>query len=369
MTRPATTYWDYIQVEKLLALQGGLDRDESGLANDEVLFITVHQIFELWFKLIYRELRSARDLFQAAFVEEQQLSGAAHSLERIATIFKVSTHHWEVMETLTTREYLAFRDKLMGASGFQSAQLRQIEILFGLDEKERIALGLEGSYLEALKAADGSPSPAHARVSAALADKPTLKDAIDAWLYRTPIDGVGPGDKTAQSSLDRFAQAFLSAHGKAADRSASRAIELAASDADRDRLRQRYAAEKESVRAFLNPAASEGGARLQRVRCAMIFIETYRELALLAWPRALLDRLVEVEQLFVVFRQRHARMVERIIGRRTGTGGSAGVDYLDSTALKYRVFRDLWAIRTLQIPRDLAPALANPSFYGFRSGT
>ena len=178
MSRPATTYWDYIQVENLLALQGGLDGKESALANDEVLFITVHQIYELWFKLIYRELRSARDLFQAPFVEEQQLSGAVHSLERISTIFKLSTQHWEVMETLSTREYLAFRDKLMGASGFQSAQLRQIEILFGLDEKERVALGLEGSYLEALKAADRSPSKAHSRVLEALADKPTLKDAI-----------------------------------------------------------------------------------------------------------------------------------------------------------------------------------------------
>ena len=58
MARPATTYWDYIQVERLLELQGGLDHDERGLANDEVLFITVHQVFELWFKLIHRELRS-----------------------------------------------------------------------------------------------------------------------------------------------------------------------------------------------------------------------------------------------------------------------------------------------------------------------
>src|SRR5687768_4958960 len=206
MARPATTYWDYIQVERLLALQGGLDQDETGLANDEVLFITVHQVFELWFKLIHRELRSARDLFQVPFVQEQELSGAVHSLERIATIFRVSTHHWEVMETLRTREYLAFRDKLMGASGFQSAQLRQIEILLGLDEKDRIGLGNEGSYMEALKAHDGSPSLAHARVSAALADKPSLKEAIDAWLYRTPIDGVGPNDPRAQARLDDFAR-------------------------------------------------------------------------------------------------------------------------------------------------------------------
>src|SRR5687767_10165424 len=241
MTRPATTYWDYIQVEELLALQGGLDHDESRLGNDEVLFITVHQIFELWFKLIHRELRSTRDLFQAPFVEEQQLSGAVHSLERIGAIFQMATKHWEVMETLGTREYLSFRDKLMGASGFQSAQLRQIEILLGLDEKERVALGLEGSYMEALKAADGSPSPAHARVSAALADKPNLKEAIDAWLFRTPIDGVGPADPDAQAHLERFAARFLEAHGHAVERSAARALEIASGEADRERLRRRYA--------------------------------------------------------------------------------------------------------------------------------
>ena len=58
-------------------------------------------------------------------------------------------------------------------------------------------------------------------------------------------------------------------------------------------------------------------------------------------------------------------MVERVIGRRTGTGGSAGVDYLDQTGLRYRVFRDLWAIRTLQIRRAAAPPLRNPRYYDF----
>ena len=92
---------------------------------------------------------------------EQELSGAVRSnLDRIGEILRVATQHFEVMETLTTREYLDFRDKLMGASGFQSAQLRQIEILFGLDDSERIPLGLEGSYVDALRAGDGSPSSA-----------------------------------------------------------------------------------------------------------------------------------------------------------------------------------------------------------------
>jgi tryptophan 2,3-dioxygenase len=367
-TARPTNYWDYIRVEDLLALQGGIEKDDARLANDEVLFITVHQVFELWFKLVLREMRSARDLFTHDPVAEQELSGAVKSLKRIATLLRMCAHHWEVMETLSTREYLAFRDKLMGASGFQSAQLRQIEILFGLDDKQRIPLGLEGDYKQALRSFGGGPSPALARVERQLADMPTLKDAIDAWLFRTPIDGQGPTAPRAKAELDRFVESFLGSHARCVDAARDRALALDFGTGDRERLRERYEGEKRATRAFLEPAAKDGGERTRRIRCAMIFIETYRELPLLAWPREVLDALVEVEQLFVVFRQRHARMVERIIGRRTGTGGSAGVDYLDQTALTYRIFRDLWAVRTLQIPRSAAPKLEHAEFYGFKSG-
>src|SRR5688572_27994521 len=190
MTQPRlTTYWDYIKVAELLALQGGLEQDDRELANDEVVFIVVHQVYELWFKLVLRELRTARDLFCAGRVAEQELSGAVRSLQRIVAVLRLAVQHFEVMETLTTREYLAFRDKLMGASGFQSAQLRQIEILMGLDDASRIPLGIEGDYMDALRSRDGSPSSAQRRVLAQKDDTPSLKDAIENWLYRAPIDG------------------------------------------------------------------------------------------------------------------------------------------------------------------------------------
>ena len=70
----------------------------------------------------------------------------------------------------------------------------------------------------------------------------------------------------------------------------------------------------------------------------------------------------------IVFRQRHARMVERVIGRRVGTGGSDGVAYLDQTALQYRVFKELWATRTLLLRPELVPEPRNADFYGFRAG-
>jgi len=366
MSEKPVTYWDYIRVEELLSLQGGIEGDQE-TSNDEVMFITVHQVFELWFKLILGELRSARDLFTRDPVAEQELSGAVRSLGRVSTLLDMAAQHFTVMETLTTRDYLAFRDKLMGASGFQSAQLRQIEILFGLAEEDRISLGSEGGYLEALRAPGGGTSPALERVERSLADLPSLKGAIHAWLYRTPIDGSGPADADSAEHIDGFVERFLDAHGRAVDATRARGVALVP-EADRAKLTARYDREKDYVRAFLQPGEGEQARRVQRVRCAMVFIETYRELPLLAWPREVLESLVQVEQRFVIFRQRHARMVERVIGKRVGTGGSAGVDYLDETALKYRIFRDLWTVRTLQLPRNLAPELERPEFYGFRAG-
>jgi len=369
--KPAT-YWDYIRVEDLLALQDGIERDESKLVNDEVLFITVHQVFELWFKLILREVRAARDLFLPERVAEQELSGAVRSLKRTGTILRVANIHWDVIETMPTREFLAFRTKLLPASGFQSAQLRQIEILMGLPEGERISLGPAGAsgsgYQAALRGPGGTDSPALERVRRALADVPSLRDAIDAWLWRTPIDGCEATHPQAEARLTAFLERFLAAHASEIDLNADHAMAIADDDKSRVELRRRYETEKDMVRAFFTPSEVEGGARRRRIRAAMLFIETYRELPLLAWPRELLEAIVELEQRFVIFRQRHARMVERIIGRRTGTGGSSGVDYLDSTALKYRVFRDLWAIRTLQVRRAAAPELENAGFYDFRNG-
>src|SRR5262249_2043594 len=120
--------------------------------------------------------------------------------------------------------------------------------------------------------------------------------------------------------------------------------------------------------AFLRPDEAHGGARRARIRAAALFILQNPELPLLAWPREVVSGLVELEQSFLVFRQRHARMVERVIGRRVGTGGRTGVDYLDQTALGPRVFADLWALRTFMIQPRANPTPDESEFYGFRNG-
>jgi len=356
-------YWEYIRVEELLRLQGGTKGDESGMSNDEVVFIVVHQIYELWFKLVIRELESARDLFHQSPVPDMALAQATRSFRRVSTILDQAVPHFEVMETLTTRDYLGFRDSLIGASGFQSAQLREIEILLGLDDAQRIPLGVEGSYRSALRAMDGGSSPALERVERRTANGPSVKDVVYAWLERTPVGAGG---------VDAFLAQMIEGHASEMEkRLAIVAERMKLPEAELAVWRARYERESQNTERFLRAeddeaASPEERARRRRIRAALVFLESYRELPRLAWPREAIDAIVELEQKFVIFRQRHARMVERVIGRRTGTGGSAGVDYLDQTALRYRIFGDVWAVRTLLLRKGAIPELDNADDYRFR---
>jgi tryptophan 2,3-dioxygenase len=368
-TRP-TPYWDYIRLEPLLSLQSGAGSSEADLSNDEVMFIVVHQIDELWFKLVLREMAAVRDLFARSPVPEQALASAVRGVRRMETIVRQLAGHFELMETMTTRDYLAFRDKLAAASGFQSGQMREIEILMGLVDTERVHLGRPGTYLAALKEPDGSDSLALRRVQARLADAPTLRDAVLEWLYRTPIQGSTPSSPADVGRVRAFIESYLSRHAGAVERGLELAAAQSLPEADLKQRRERARGELAYARSYLlaEDAPIDQRDRLARIRAAVVFIECYRELPLLAWPREVLDGLTSFEQAFVIFRQRHARMVERMIGRRMGTGGSTGVDYLDSTAIKYRVFQELWAVRTILVSARELPALEQPEFYGFSSG-
>ncbi len=366
----STVYWDYIKIEEILALQAGIAESDAELSNDEVMFITVHQIDELWFKLAIRELVHVRDLFAQEKVREQSLANAVRGIRRTALLFEMVTGHFALMETMTTRDYLGFRDKLSPASGFQSAQLREIEIVLGLRIEQRLPLGHDHDYLRALRYPDGRESPASRRVEARLSDRPTLHEALGEWLYRTPIQGSTPEQPDDEAQVSAFLERYLAAQAGELHAARDMAIAAAPGGADRERLEARYRQEEANARAFLlaDEATPELRRRWSRIRAALLFIESYRELPLLAWPREVLDGMVELEQAFVIFRQRHARMVERVVGRRTGTGGSAGVDYLDQTALRYRIFGDLWAVRTLLIQRSALPPLERPEVYRFRAG-
>ena len=158
----------------------------------------------------------------------------------------------------------------------------------------------------------------------------SLRSALHGWLYRTPINGSQPGDPNDEEAVDnflaRYAEAIRVQHHEQSERLISTSLEK------RKEVTEKFEKLTESRAAYLHAEDIDTDKRrTKRIRAALIFIESYRDLPLLAWPRLLIDAIVEVESQMVMLRYRYARAVERIIGRRVGTGGSSGVNYLDKT--------------------------------------
>ncbi|TNE86442.1 MAG: tryptophan 2,3-dioxygenase [Deltaproteobacteria bacterium] len=360
------SYWDYLKLDQLLDLQSGLDETEDGLLPDELHFIIVHQVYELWFKLVIRSIRLARDELAKPTVAEEVIPRVAHHLRRVSRILSLCVDQFDVMETLTPQDFLAFRDKLVPSSGFQSFQMREMEILLGLDESQRILYGKVDplEHIREMGRETNAGRLAWKRIVQARSELSVL-EALNEWLYRTPIQGSQPDDANDEQVVTDFLEAYLDAADKSHDAGLERLV-AALGEEKRETLQVRVDATRTHARRFLFAEDIDEGERprIRRIRAAVLFIESYRELPLLAWPRLLLDLIVQMEQQLLLFRNRHARMVERIIGRRPGTGGSEGVGYLDKT-LSYRVFVDLWAIRTALLPKSALPPLENPKLYGF----
>ncbi|MAY79502.1 MAG: tryptophan 2,3-dioxygenase [Deltaproteobacteria bacterium] len=364
MADSAPNYNDYLKLGPLLQLQGGLEENEDGLIPDELLFIVVHQALELWFKIVNRELRLARDHLGAETVAEEAIPHVVHHLRRINRVLELAFDHFKVMETLTPQDFLGFREKISPASGFQSSQMREMEILLGIKANQRVRYGKVDpiEHLKKLSKDSESNAGAWEKVQTVL-EETTFQEALRTWLYRTPIHGSMPGDEGDEEVVLKFIKDYLTNFDGFMDRQCER---LTANMPESGDTTGRFANSKKAATEFLmaEDAEEEHRPRLRRIRAGLLFIESYRTLPLLAWPRLLLDSVVELEQLILIWRNRHARMVERMIGRRVGTGGSSGVDYLDKTG-KIRIFTDLWAVRTVMMPRDTLPPLHNPAFYGF----
>lgn len=258
---PAVTYNSYLKVDELLSLQ---QFRSTGPEHDEMLFIVIHQVYELWFKELLHEFDRVMQLLRADDAHRAQ-----HTLKRILTIMKVLVAQLDILETMTPLEFLSFRDRLEAASGFQSDQFRQIEFVIGLKSTAaiqrfapgtRARLQLEGRW-----------------------QAPTVWDAFLHYLRREGYD-VPP------AHLERDVTAPI-----------------------------------------------ESSPEIQQ-----ILIGVYR-----TDPKnsEICERLVDLDEGMQEWRYRHVKMVERTIGTRRGTGGSAGAPYLRST-IGRPAFPDLWEIRT-----------------------
>lgn len=154
------SYGSYLKIPELLALQERLTD-----AHDELLFIVVHQVYELWFKVLVNELETARDLIAA-----EDLHWAGHALRRVRVIERLLVEQVDVLETMAPQDFLAFRSELAPASGFQSVQFREIEILSGLKQPV---------YLLRLELSAGERSRLQRRLA-----EPSLWDAFCGLLER-----------------------------------------------------------------------------------------------------------------------------------------------------------------------------------------
>jgi tryptophan 2,3-dioxygenase len=245
------SYADYLELKALLGAQK--PRSDH---HDEMLFIVIHQTKELWMKELLHELK-----FAVRLIGEGRYAEAYKAMARISRIQAVMTLSWDVLSTLTPVDYLKFRHVLGTASGFQSAQFREIEFRLGLKEPNFVNQYPDGSAeRKALEQALAEPSLREAALGA--------------------LEGAGfdVGDKSTEALAGAWLQVYR--------------------DPDR-------------------------------------WFELY-ELA---------EKLLDIDDAMVAWRQKHVLTVERIIGLKRGTGGSAGAPYLRAT-LEKRLFPELWALRT-----------------------
>lgn len=329
-------YGDYLRLDAILAAQ-----EPETAAHDEMLFIVVHQAYELWFRQILHEMDYVERLFAQAPLPGEDLSRLVASLTRQHEIWKLLVGQIAVLETMTPAGFLEFRDALFPASGFQSVQFRIIEARLGLAEGTRVALD-EKAVEERLA------EPDRARLRDARG-RPTLLAQLDAWLARTPF--LDWGGVTFREAFAQAVRAMLEAD----------AARLRGDEALPEERRERDAAAieraMESFRAVTEPEAAPGWRLSPRAVQAALFIELYRDQPAIALAHRLLQALMDLDETMALWRTRHALMVERMIGVRIGTGGSSGHSYLRKTAERHRVFADLFRLSTFLIPQKALPPL------------
>ncbi len=335
-------YGTYLRLDRLLAAQKPESARRGRPAHDEMLFIIVHQAYELWFKQILHELDRVQGDFGEAPLEDRRLGRIVTSLGRIVEILKLLVHQLDVLETMAPLDFLDFRDMLAPASGFQSLQFRLIETRLGLAADLRHRFD-DTAVEDRLQADDRA-------LLMAAGEGPKLVDQLAAWLARTPFVEAGgyafgrAYRDAVVAMLEGDARTVRAASGIAHDRAES---EAAAIEGALGAFRALFELEARAGAWRMPPKAVQ----------AALFITLYRDEPVLQLPWRLLDTLMAIDGTMTLWRYRHALMVERMIGVKVGTGGSSGHDYLRRTAERHRVFGDLFHLSTYLIPRASIPPL------------
>ncbi len=325
-------YSDYLQLDKILDAQHPESAKLNVEAHDEMLFIVIHQSYELWFKQILYELRSIIGIFNAPVVDDNEASmqTVVHRANRIIAILRILVDKINVMETMTSLDFLDFRDLLRPASGFQSVQWKELEALLGLRFQDRHG---KHHYTSALKVPDVD------RVKHT-EDEDSLLALVSKWLERMPYlnDEAYWGSPVDRPEDHPFWKEYRGSYEESLleierGNIGLFDIVLFGKEAKRDRR--------------LSPAASRSA----------LFIMLYRGFPLLHMPFQLLMSLLEIDELMASWRTRHMNMVHRMIGARVGTGNSSGRNYLKAALDKHYIYHEVAELNGLLLPRHSLPQL------------
>jgi len=309
MQKKPLYYSDYLNLDQVLNAQSRLTEEQGSPVHDETLFITSHQIFELWFKQILIELDSVINLLNN-YSSEQSFAKIISRLTRITVIQKTLLNSFDVLKTMSPMDFLEFRDALTPSSGFQSLQFRLIETRLGVLRDKQFALNEKDQAL--LNEAQA---------------KPTLFSSIEKWLCELTV--VEEGNTLFWTQLQSAVEKSLSNDQQvSAFFNANTHQELQ----EQNLIRFDFDALRNALLVFLYK---------DKTHC----YNAYQVLSLLT----------DIDDLFTAWRHTHVWLVQRMIGEKIGTGGSPGLAYLKASADNYRVFSDITALVSCLIPGSALP--------------
>lgn len=320
MAQQGVHYSDYLQLDNILNAQLP-ESDKLGQpAHDEMLFIIIHQAYELWFKQLLYEVDSVSVIMKKPSVNDNspELQTVVHRLSRMVSILKVLVQQIDIMETMTPMDFLDFRDMLRPASGFQSWQFKILEAKLGLKYQHRFG---QEYYVSQLR-------PQQVELIRSVEQERSFIELLNDWLERMPF----------VDEVEHFWNDYRTIY-----------------------INSLASAEQENRAFFDNvfaDTAAEGERRLSPKACrSALFIMLYRGYPILQLPFQLLNNLLEIDEQLSTWRYRHMNMVHRMIGTRIGTGGSTGRDYLKGALDKHYIFADIARLTSFLIERRKLPAL------------
>ncbi|XP_070553708.1 tryptophan 2,3-dioxygenase-like isoform X2 [Ptychodera flava] len=342
------TYGKYLQLDQLLSCNLRQSELKGKPCHDEHLFITVHQVYELWFKQILAEVDSVRLILDADFVDERDMLAIITRLNRVVHIMKILVDQIMIMETMTPLDFVEFRSFLAPASGFQSFQFRMLENKLGLKQTKRVRYG-QKHYTEVFKE-DTKLLEALERSE----NEQSLLDLLQRWLERTPgleKDGFDFWGKFQESVTQMLKANFES-------------IQEEEDSTLRDVLLIQYKNQKETFDTIFdeekhNAMVARGDRTFSyKALQGAMMISFYRDEPRFHQPHQFLSLLMDLDSFLSKWRYNHVIMVQRMLGSKPGTGGSSGYHYLRTTMSdRYKIFLDLVNLSTFLVPRNHIPPL------------